>query len=73
MKALDDAKAKAQAIADKEGLELGEPAFISEVSGSNTYRTELMMAPAPAVDMGTSISPGETAITVYMQVAYDIN
>jgi uncharacterized protein YggE len=72
-KALADAKDKAKQIADKSGLRLGDPTYINETSNAYPYT-----APVPyeaAVSMaagGTSISPGETTVTVMVQVAYAI-
>lgn len=74
-KALDNAKVKAQEIADKAGLTLGEPTFINETSSfSPYYSSQVMAIPAPVIMGGgaTSISAGETEITIYIQVAYDI-
>lgn len=72
-KALENAKMKAQEIADKAGLTLGEPTFLNETSSSSPYYSGGMgvMIPAPVV-MQSSINTGETEITVYIQVAYSI-
>jgi uncharacterized protein YggE len=72
-KALDDAKAKARQIADKAGLKLGNPTYINETSSSYPYPVSMAYeAAVPVISGGTSISPGETTITVYVQVAYGI-
>jgi uncharacterized protein YggE len=74
-KALADARQKAEQIAESADLELGEPTFISESSSYTPYTTELNFAiPAPVAisESAVSISPGETTVTVIMQVAYSI-
>ena len=75
-KALADAQEKAQQIADSAGLKLGTPTYVAESSSYNPYTTEFGMGiPAPVIitESGASISPGETTITVTMQVAYGID
>lgn len=74
-KALADAREKARQIADIAGVRLGEPTYINE-SGSY-YPTSRqvsygMAVPAPVPEAATSISPGETEITILVQVAYSI-
>ncbi len=72
-KALADAKEKARQIADEAGLKLGAPTFINETS--SYYPSPVPSAYETVVPMmggGTSISPGETTVTVYVQVAYGI-
>jgi uncharacterized protein len=75
-KALVDARDKAKQIADKAGLKLGDPTFISETTSyyPTPYQSYGMglAVPAPVSVFDTSINPGETTITVLMQVAYDI-
>jgi uncharacterized protein YggE len=75
-KALANARDKAKEIADNAGLKLGEPTYINETSNyyPNPYQSYGMgiAVPAPASVVDTSINPGETTITVLMQVAYDI-
>jgi uncharacterized protein YggE len=70
-KALENAKMKAQEIADNAGLTLGEPTFLNETAGSN-YSVVMQAAMIPAPVVGSSINTGETEITVYIQVAYSI-
>lgn len=73
-KALADARDKAGQIADEADLDLGNPTYINETSNYYPYAvpaTYGLAVPMPAG--GTSISPGETTITVYMQVAYAID
>jgi uncharacterized protein YggE len=74
-KALADAQQKAEQIAESTDLELGEPTFISESSSYTPYTAELGFAvPAPVAvpESAVSINPGETTVTVIMQVAYGI-
>ena len=74
-KALADAQKKAEQIAETTGLKLGEPTFISESSSYSPYNTELGIAipvPMDISESAVSISPGETTVTVIMQVAYSI-
>jgi uncharacterized protein YggE len=69
--AMADAKAKAEQMAELSGVTLGKPTYISE----STY----FAVPAP-IELGgkevssvvTPISPGETDITITVQVAYAI-
>ncbi len=74
-KAMADAKAKAEQLANLGGVTLGKPVNISESSG---YYPMPITIPAPAyrgaegVAMDTSISPGETDITLTVQVNYSI-
>jgi uncharacterized protein YggE len=70
--ALADAKDKAKQIASEAGLKLGDPTYISETSNSPPPVPTAYEAAVPAAGGGTSISPGETDITVYVQVAYAI-
>ncbi len=72
--AMDNARAKAQQLADLAGVTLGEPTFISESSFSPSpviQRGGFEMAEA-AVMMETAISPGELEISINLQVAYAI-
>jgi uncharacterized protein YggE len=71
-KALDDAKDKAKQIASKAGLKLGDPTYINETSSYYPPVPTAYEAAVPMAAGGTSITPGETAITVYVQVAYVI-
>jgi len=73
--ALADALEKAEQIADTAGVRLGEPTYINEVTSYYPTPYEMtygMVVPAPSVVPGASISPGETVITITMQVAYNI-
>lgn len=70
-KAITDAKAKAEQLAELAGVNLGRPTYISEgsVSPPVIYRDAGMAIPAPA---STPISPGEIELTLNIQVAYAI-
>ncbi len=72
--AMDNAKEKAQQLADLAGLTLGEPTFISESSFSPSpviQRGGLDMLESAAM-VETAISPGELEISINLQVAYAI-
>jgi len=71
-KAMADAKAKAEQLADLAGVNLGKPTYISEgtVSPPVVYRDAGMEAMAPAPT--TPISPGEIDLSLTVQVAYAI-
>ena len=75
-KAIDDAKTKAKHLADTAGVGLGAPTYISE-SGAYIPPTTVRMAFAEAAPMPAAapppISPGETEITLTVQIAYGIN
>jgi uncharacterized protein YggE len=74
--AMADAKAKAEQLAGLAGVSLGKPTFVSEgiqVPSSSNLRYDYAGVPAPAVMESTSISAGETEITLSVQVAYAIN
>ncbi len=79
-KAIDDAKDKAEKIANLSGMQLGDPTYISESSSSSFYNymsyglggaTATPAAPT-IITEAPSISPGEVEISVNMQVAYEI-
>jgi uncharacterized protein YggE len=72
-KAMADAEAKAEQLADLAGISLGKPTYISEgsVSPPVIYRDAGMAIPAPA-ESTTPISPGEIELTLDIQVAYAI-
>ncbi len=73
-KALADAEEKAQHIADIADLKLGTPTYVSETSRYNTYTLDMIYESGiPAPETGSSISPGETTVTVTMLVAYSID
>lgn len=72
-KAVENAREKAEQLAEVAGVELGRPTYISEGS---TYRPETPMAiefreEAEAAGE-TPISPGELTVSVHVQVVYSI-
>jgi uncharacterized protein YggE len=71
-KAMTDAKAKAEQLADLAGVSLGKPTYISEgsVTPPVIYRDAgtVLIPPAPT----TPVSPGEIELTLDIQVAYAI-
>jgi uncharacterized protein YggE len=74
-KALANARDRAKQIADNANLKLGEPTYINETTSYYPTPYQYGMGipvPAPVSSVDTSINPGETTITVLMQVAYDI-
>jgi uncharacterized protein YggE len=70
-KALADARDKAKQIADGASLKLGAPTYINE-TGSNYPYPVTVDYESKVAGGGTSISPGETTVTVTLQVAYAI-
>lgn len=75
-KALADAEEKAKQIADIADLKLGTLTYVNESISYNTRSFDMvyeMAIPAPTAGASSSISPGETTITVIMQVAYSID
>ncbi len=73
-KAMADAKAKAEQLAKLAGVTLGLPTYIAESGGYMPvlYREFDMMEGAPSAAT-TPISPGETEISLTVQVVYSIN
>lgn len=72
--AMEDAEDKADQLADLGGVKLGSPIYIAEID-SNTVRTvyyDYDVAEG-AVSPGTEINPGETEITMTVQVVYSIS
>jgi uncharacterized protein YggE len=70
-KAMADAKAKAEQLANSAGVRLGEPTYISESAGAIPM-PRISFAEAAPVPAAPSISPGETEILLTVQVAYSI-
>jgi len=73
-RAMADAKAKAEQLANLSGVKLGKPTYITESIYYPVYPTPIraegaMPAPAPV----TPISPGEMKISLDVQVAYAIS
>jgi uncharacterized protein YggE len=73
VKAVADAAAKAQKLADTAGVKLGKPTYISESSSmpGPIYR-DVATPAAPVPAPTTPISPGEMEITTNVQIAYAI-
>jgi uncharacterized protein YggE len=73
-KAMADASAKASQLASLSGVKLGAPTYISESSTSYVPYPMVYSAGAavPAQTPTTSISPGQTQISVTVQVVYAI-
>lgn len=75
-KAIEDARTKAAHLADSAGVRLGAPTYISESGGFiPVVRSGLAFAeagPVPAPMAPPPISPGETEITLTVQIAYSI-
>jgi uncharacterized protein YggE len=71
-KAVADARAKAEQLAELAEVKLGKPTYISEgtLYPPVVYREAAMEAPVPAPP--TPISPGEIELTLTVQVAYAI-
>ena len=71
-KAMADAKAKAEQLAELAGAMLGKATYISESSYAppTAYRGDVYEESAMAVE--TSISPGEMEISLSVQVGYSI-
>jgi uncharacterized protein YggE len=73
--AVADATAKAKQLADLSGVQLGKPFYISEGGGYTSnpiYRDYEMMSFEGGSIPTTSISPGETQITLTVQMAFNI-
>jgi uncharacterized protein YggE len=71
-KAMADARAKAEQLAELAGLDLGKPIFISESSfiPSPVYPGRVYAEAAMAPAMETPISPGELEVSLTVQVVY---
>jgi uncharacterized protein YggE len=74
-KAMADAAAKAQQLAQLAGVKLGKPTYISEsaYTPGPIYRQDLVAKAAGAPAVETPVSPGEMEITMNVQLAYDIS
>ena len=73
-KAMTDAAARAEQLAELAGVELGKPIYISESSYSPApiYRQDFYVEAAGAPMKETPISPGEMEISLNVQVVYSI-
>ncbi len=73
IKAVADAKAKAQELADLTGVRVGAVVSVSEVIGMGTYPAPVREMAAMGLGGGAGpISPGEMDYTVQLQVVYSI-
>ncbi len=71
-KAMADAKAKAEQLAELAGVTLGKPLYISESTYMPPPIYPVRMAMEAPVPAPSPISPGETEISLTVQVAYTI-
>ena len=71
--AMADAKAKAEQLAELAGVTLGKPTYISEGTQTPPIYPRLMVEIVEEAVVGrTPISPGETEISLTVQVVYAI-
>jgi len=74
-KAMTAAKGKAQELANLAGLTLGKPTYINESAQYTPYygyANYSVRVPAADMASGTSISPGETEVTLTVEVTYSV-
>jgi len=77
-KAMADAKAKAEQLAELAGVTLGKPTYVSEGVQTPIYKRVYYEAwagapvPAPAPAPPPPISPGEMKVSITVQVAYGV-
>lgn len=71
-KAMADARAKAEQLAELAGVKLGKPTYISEWSSYPVYQRDVYYEAAAPAPMPTPISPGEVEISLTVQVVYAI-
>lgn len=73
-KAIADAKAKAEQLAELVGVTLGKPTYVAEGIQQPFYPAWAGggMAPPPAPAPAPSISPGEMTVSLSVQIAYSI-
>jgi uncharacterized protein YggE len=69
--AIDDARARAEALAELSGIELGPVMAVSEIVGGGISPMPAVMVERAASGAG-SISPGELEVTYQVQVTYFI-
>jgi hypothetical protein len=70
--AMNDATAKASQLAQLAGVALGKATYISESSSGSILYPEVFNSAGAALSATTPINPGQTDITVDVQVAYAI-
>ncbi len=73
--AMENAKSKAETLADSAGVELGKPRSISESGGARTLRLDESIGFLAAADSGasTSIEIGELEVQIQVQVVYGLD
>ncbi len=73
-KAMEDAKNKAEQLADLAGVKLGKPTYVSEGAVYSPPTTRVSYEGGMAVPAApeTPISPGELKLTINVQLAYAI-
>jgi uncharacterized protein YggE len=73
-KAVADAQAKAEQLAEAAGVKLGKPSYINESTYIPTpvYRGDMLEAAMAVPSVETAISPGEMEIALNVQLAYNI-
>jgi uncharacterized protein YggE len=74
-KAMVAAKGKAEELAKLAGLTLGKPTYIAENAQYTPYygyANYAVRVPSADASTGTSISPGETKVTLTVEVAYSV-
>lgn len=71
-KAMDDARAKAQELADLAGMELGQIVSISEVVGGNGgfYANSFRNVQTAGLGGGGPISPGQLELSMQLQIVF---
>jgi uncharacterized protein YggE len=72
-KAMADAKAKAQQLAELGGVKLGKPTYIAEYDGYTSPVVYRDVEVAEGASVTTDISPGEMEIQLTVQVVYSID
>jgi uncharacterized protein YggE len=70
-KAVADARAKAEQLAQLAGVDLGDARAVTEIAGSNPPEPRLASAASQGA-ADTSLSPGQTEVTLTVSVIYDL-
>ncbi|MCS7294239.1 MAG: SIMPL domain-containing protein [Chloroflexota bacterium] len=70
--AMNDARRKAEQLAQLAGVRLGTPVTISEVVSAPPSPKEFARGAAPAADAATPIEPGTTSVTVQVSVRWGL-
>ena len=71
--AMDDAKSKAETLAEAAGVDLGAPRSISESGGARTITFEAARLAADEAFASTPISVGELEVQISVQVLYGLD